>query len=371
MSIRKRAWKTARGEARESWIVDYFDQDRKRAIKTFPSRKEAREWETTMRGEVREKRHVIASKSLTVAEAGAEWLKAVEHGRDDREPAEKATLRGYKHHLDAYIAPAMGTKKLTDLAKADVVTFRNELLTKLTRATAKKVLQSLKGILSEMVHQDRVGINVASAVKIGIGGRHAEEVEIPSIADIKAIRAKAKELPLVRRGMIETAIHTGMRVSEIRGLPWAAVDLKLGTIEVRQRADEYGVIGPPKSKAGKRTITLPDDLVSLLKELRLQAGKNELVFPTEAGTPWLLSNFYARVWTKLLTNAGVKAFGFHCLRHFHASMLIDSDANPKEIQTELGHSSIQMTYDLYGHLLKSKDGNARQKDRAEALAKRL
>lgn len=371
MSVRKRTWKTSKGEHREAWLVDYFDQNRSRAVKTFATRTEARAWETSMRVEVREKRHVIASKSLTVAEAGTEWLKAVEHGRDERDPAEKATLRGYKHHLDRYIAPAIGKKKLADLAKADVVAFRNDLLKTLTRTTAKKVLQSLKGILSEMVFQDRVGINVASAVKIGIGGRHVEEVEIPSIADIKLIRAKAKELPLIRRGMIETAIHTGMRVSEIRGLPWAAVDLKAGTIEVRQRADEYGVIGPPKSKAGKRSITLPADLVSLLKELRLQAGKNELVFPTEAGTPWLLSNFYARVWTKLLTDAGVKTVGFHSLRHFHASMLIASGANPKDIQVEMGHSSIQMTFDLYGHLFKGKDEEQRRKERAENLASQL
>jgi integrase len=59
-----------------------------------------------------------------------------------------------------------------------------------------------------------------------------------------------------RRPFIVTAIFTGMRLSELRGLRWSDVDLEAGIIHVRQRADAWGTIGPPKSKAGKRDIPL-------------------------------------------------------------------------------------------------------------------
>ena len=64
-------------------------------------------------------------------------------------------------------------------------------------------------------------------------------------------------------------------------------------------------------------------------------------------------------------------YNFHALRHFHASMLIADGANPKEVQVEMGHNSIQVTYDLYGHLFKDEDADRRRKERSERLAELL
>ncbi|TGP55763.1 site-specific integrase [Mesorhizobium sp. M2D.F.Ca.ET.225.01.1.1] len=394
MSVRKRKWTTAKGEAKTAWVVDYKDQNGVRALRTFDKQGEAKAFETTMRGEVRDKKHVVRSKSLTVAEAGDEWIKAVTQGRGDRGPAEASTLRQYKQHLKDYIKPMLGTVKLSDLAKPDITRFRTDLLAKLSRAMAKKVLQSLKGILSEMQHQDQVMVNVAATVQIGTG-RHKEDVTVPSIADIKAILAKLDELALQpnkrwaeawhkRRAFLATAIHTGMRASELRGLPWAAVDLKAGTIEVRQRADESGDIGAPKSKAGRRTINIPASLVAILRAWKLRAGGHDLVFATTEGTPESLPNIFNRAWKPIQIEAGVcdptgekdeddkpimePRYNFHALRHFHASMLIADNANPKEIQVELGHSSIQITYDLYGHLFEDEHAGRRRQERSERLA---
>lgn len=401
MSIRKRTWTNAKGEEKTAWVVDYKDQNGARAIRTFKTRGEAKEFETTMRGEVRDKRHVIASKSITVAEAGEEWLKAVEHGRGDRDPAEASTLRQYRQHLEDYIKPALGTVKLADLSKTDVVKFRTDMLARLSRAMAKKVLQSLKGILSEMQHQDHVAVNVAATVKIGNSGRHKEDVVVPTIADIKVILAKLDELAaqsnkrwadawVKRRAFLVTAIHTGFRASELRGLPWDAVDLKTATVEVRQRADENGVIGPPKSKAGRRVVSIPGDLVSILREWKLKAGKHTLVFANAEGNAESLPNIFNRAWKPIQLAAGVcdprkdgngnvtrdkdgkpvmePRYNFHSLRHFHASMLIADNANPKEVQAEMGHSGIQVTYDLYGHLFNDEDADKRRKERSERLA---
>ncbi|RWL47200.1 MAG: site-specific integrase [Mesorhizobium sp.] len=400
MSIRKRTWKTAKGEAKSAWVVDYKDQAGVRALRTFDKKGEAVEFETTMRGEVRDKKHVVRSRSITVAEAGKEWLKAVAHGRGERGPAEASTLRQYTQHFEDYIEPLLGKERLSDLSKADVTKFRTDMLSRLSRATAKKVLQSLKGILSEMQFQDQIAINVAATVKIG-QGRHKEDVVVPSIADIKAILTKLDELAgqshkrwaaawAKRRAFLATAIHTGLRASELRGLPWAAVDLKAASTEVRQRADEKGLIGPPKSKAGRRTIPIPAALVTVLREWKLRAGGHDLVFATTEGNAESLANIFNRAWRPIQIEAGIcdpkrdeagdvvrdeegapimePRYNFHALRHFHASMLIADNANPKEVQVELGHSSIQVTYDLYGHLFKDEDAGRRRQERSERLA---
>lgn len=115
-------------------------------------------------------------------------------------------------------------------------------------------------------------IHSAEQVKIRTGsGRHTEEVQIPEPDDIRAILTTlnlfAEGDPLWRRwrGFMETAIHTGMRMSELRGLPWSSVDFDAGTITVRQRSDRRGVIGSPKSKAARREIPIPDSLVQRLR----------------------------------------------------------------------------------------------------------
>ena len=271
MAVRKRTWTKPNGETGEAWVVDYKSSG-KRHLKTFPTRKEAVAFSNKAGVEISEGRHVADSVSITVAEAAAIWIKAVELGRGDNPPAEYGTLRPYRSNLKHHILPAMGKLRLNQLTRANVATFRDHLLAKLSRAMAKKVLTSFKGILSEAEARGYVVGNVAKSVKIGGKGRHKEPIAIPSKADVKAIMAKLDEWATDKtwrrwRALIATAIYTGLRASEIRGLPWDAVDLKAGTITVKQRADERGVIGSPKTLSSRRTISIPSFLVTMLRAM--------------------------------------------------------------------------------------------------------
>lgn len=107
------------------------------------------------------------------------------------------------------------------------------------------------------------------------------EVDYPSPEEIKAIIA---HLPDRYRPLLLTAAFTGLRASELRGLCWPDVDLKLSKLHVRQRADRYNKIDKPKSEAGERTIPLPPMVVNTLREwkLRCPKGEHNLVFPTGA-----------------------------------------------------------------------------------------
>ena len=322
-----------------------------------------------------------------MARAAEDWIKAVKIGRADRDrgPAEPATLRQYRYHLDHYILPALGREKLSKLTKERVKKFRADLLGKISRALARKVLTSLKGLLNEAVDSKKLALNPAAGIKVGFSEEEAEEVVIPEKKDIGRLlveldrRAEQDSQQRAaswrrRRAMVATAIHTGVRASELRGLPWSAIDFKAGKITISQKADENGTVKrKTKSKAGKREINIPTELVAILKDWRGDRVPTGLVFPTSTGRPENHANIHNRCWRPLLKATGLagKEYEWHHLRHFHASMLIDAGANPKEVMVEMGHSSIKITYDLYGHLFRDEAADKARAARADLMASKL
>jgi len=158
-----------------------------------------------------------------------------------------------------------------------------------------------------------------------------------------------------------TAIFTGLRASELRGLRWADVDLKRNELHVRQRADYYRVMGALKSGAAERTIPLAPMLVNTLREWKLACPKGEL--PNGIGRIESHANIVnrgfipAQIATGVITTNGkAKYTGLHSLRHFYASRCINRRVDGglelplKVVQARLGHASVQMTADCYGHL---------------------
>jgi integrase len=194
-------------------------------------------------------------------------------------------------------------------------------------------------------------------------------VDIPSREEIRAI---VGALQGAWRPILLTAIFTGLRASELRGLRWADVDLKKGELHVRQRADRYNVIGQPKSEAGERTVPLPPIVANALRELRLTCPVGaDIVFVSSRGHVRSRSNIVFYGWHPAQVAAGVvtpdgaaKYPGLHALRHFYASWCINRREDgglgltPKLVQERLGHSTISMTLDVYGHLFPRGDDGA-------------
>src|SRR5689334_9516958 len=110
MSVRKRAWKTAKGEERAAWVVDYVEQNGTRKLKTFKRKKEADAFAATANVEVREGTHVADSDSITVSEAGALWIASAE-----KAGLERTTLDQYRQHLRLHIEPVLGRTLLSRL----------------------------------------------------------------------------------------------------------------------------------------------------------------------------------------------------------------------------------------------------------------
>ena len=161
------------------------------------------------------------------------------------------------------------------------------------------------------------------------------------------------------------AAFTGLRASELRGLRWQDVDLKKSELHVRQRADRYNEIGSPKSADSERTVPFGSFVTNTLREWKLK-HPGKLVFGTSKDNVVEHSNLVkASIFpASPLRDGKPKYTGLHALRHFYASWCIDRNMPGKVIQERMGHSSIVITMDIYGHLFPRGD-DAAEIDAAE------
>ncbi|MDX0581963.1 tyrosine-type recombinase/integrase [Sinorhizobium medicae] len=394
MSVRKREWTTPKGEKKSAWVADYTDQQGKRHLKTFKLKKEADAFAATASVEVRAGTHVADSASVTVEKAGQFWLATGEAAG-----LERSTINQRKRHLKFHIEPLIGQTLLSKLTVPAVRDFEDRLRGEgRSPAMIKKVLGSLGSVLSDAQERGLTVRNPAREMRARRKGdkrhegRHRARLrvgeDIPTREEIKAL---VGVLSGRWRPLLLVAIFAGLRSSELRGLRWQDVDLEGRTISVRQRADEFGEIGRPKSEAGERSIPVPPMVINALKEWKLgysrpvigrddegnpireDAKPNHLILANGNGKVESHANIVNRGLVPTMIAAGVtvdtgerdqegkpilkaKYTGLHALRHFYASWLINRQADGglelplKVVQERMGHSSITMTADTYGHL---------------------
>jgi integrase len=375
MSVRKRKWITSKGEAKEAWVVAYSQRDGehlRQHIKTFEKKKDADAYHATVKVDIRAGVHT--SGKHTLADAGAKWIV------DAEDRLEPATVESYQQHLNDHIIPFIGHVKLSQFTVPLVREFMDKLRQeKRSPAMIKRVIGDLGSILADAQERGWVAQNAVRSLSRRKKRREAERrqkhklevgVDIPSPEEIRVIIVHLKGR---WRPLILTAIFTGLRASELRGLIWPDVDLRKAVLHVRQRADKFNTIGKPKSASGQRDVPIPPGLLNVLREWKLICPKSELglVFPTGAGEIEYHSNIVTRGLVPAQIAAGVvtkngkaKYTGLHALRHFYASWCINRVEDGglglpiKIVQHRLGHASITMTSDIYGHLFPSGDDGA-------------
>ena len=393
MAVRKRRWRTRNGDMKEAWVVDDVDQEGDRHIESFQRKKDAEARAQQIGVDVRAGIHTALSKSITVAQATADWIRKVE--LDQRE---KSTVAQYRQHAK-HIGARLGNQKLARLTKPRIEAFCDDLLASISRPLARKVLTSFKSLLRDAHRRGNVAQNVAVDVKIGIDKRGLKKlkvgIDIPAPDEIKRLLGTVSGR---LRPLLITATFTGLRASEFRGLRWQDVDLHRSELHIHQRADRYNNIGKLKSESAQRTIPFGPLVRNTLREWKLEyprpfvAGVRQphqpehYVFPSPNGEIEHLSTI-ARALQTAMIQAGLtiaatdkngkpivdesgkpvlaaKYTGLHALRHFYASWCINSrqdgglELPPKVVQARLGHASIVMTLDTYGHLFPRGDDGA-------------
>jgi integrase len=375
MSVRKRVWTTRRGERKEAWTVDYAVNG-SRHLKTFERKKDADAYYAQVSVDVGKGIHIAPSKSITVAEAGKLWIKACEEAE-----LERATIDGYKQHLRLHLNPRLRSCKLSTLTVPLMRKFKDDLRADGRSSTrVRVVMASLSVLLADALERGLVATNAVRSMKKERTRRSKREqkqklkvgIDIPAPDEIKRL---IPHLPDKYRPLLLTAIFTGLRASELRGLRWEDVDLPHAKLHVRQRADRYNKIDKPKSESSERTVPLLPMVANTLREWKLQCpkgehGKLEFVFPTGTGEIEYHSNILqrglepAQIAAGLVDGKGKPKYALHALRHFYASWCINRVEDGglglplKMVQERLGHAALAMTADRYGHLFPTGDDGA-------------
>lgn len=380
-TVIKRAWIDARGKRKEAWRVSYNDQNGKRRFKQFSRKKDADAYELTAQWEVKQGTHTPDADSITIADAADLWVATADANGCDR-----GTLKSYGEMVRCHIKPLLGTEKLSRLSAPKVVAFADAMAATRSRAMASKAVRALSMIIGEAQRRGLVNQNVAHGVTVKRSTRDKRKAVIPPKAHLKALLEAADRMENEDPRMpslIRVVMFAGLRSSELRGLPLSAANLDGGGLTVSQRADRWGEIGAPKSEAGHRTIPIGPSLVSMLRRWKLRCPPSEagLMFPNERGQPMsqhrMIERFLAvQIEAGLAINTGRQhkggntlwkpLYGLHSLRHAAASAWINQGVDLKRLQVWIGHATIQLTIDTYGHLITDARGDAALASGAEA-----
>jgi integrase len=171
------------------------------------------------------------------------------------------------------------------------------------------------------------------------------------------------------RALVLVGAYGGLRIGELAGLRRSRVDLLRGTVDVAEIVTEVGGrlrVGPPKTRASRRTVGLPRAVVEeLAAHLATPAPPDAFVFTAPKGGPLRVIAFRARTWRPATRNSGLDGLRIHDLRHTAVALWIAAGANPKEVAARAGHTSVSFTLDRYGHLYPESDAALR--DRLDAI----
>jgi len=285
------------------------------------------------------------------------------------------TAARYRELLTNQIAPYLGAKLLQKLRPIEIEQWHNTLRTKgraggkggLAARTIGHAHRVLSKALSDAVRNELTTKNVATA-------HSAPKVPDEEMVIVRDVPQMIERLSGHRLQMIATvSLFTGMRLGEVLALKWSRVDLDKKLIQVREALEETKQHGTrlkaPKSRAGRRDITLPDFLTHTLRdhrkaqlELRMKLGigrlpDDALLFADIEGTP-LSRNAISAAWSNFAASIGMPELTFHALRHTHASQLIDAGVDIVTISKRLGHAKPDITLRIYAHLFSKDDGKA-------------
>lgn len=284
------------------------------------------------------------------------------------------TLETYRHHLK-HVRRNLGAARLQHLRPVHLMELYAKLLREgrgdgggLSARTVGHVHRILHRALGHAVQWGLVQQNAAD---------HVSPPPVPSaeLAVLSAAEARAILQKLSSRSiypLASLALATGMRRGELCALRWQDVDLDRAKLRVEQSLEQTGVglrFKAPKTRHGRRTISLPPSAVAELRayrkaqqEQRLllgmgKAAADTLVFATWDGTP-RSPNALTKEWTVAMRGLGIPNLTLHSLRHTHASHLIAAGMDVLTVSRRLGHGSPNVTLSVYGHLFSNTDDQA-------------
>lgn len=332
----------------------YLAREGKKVRKTFAREAEARSWRADAltaanRGTLR----MVRRDGRTLSGALSEFIDGMKAGTvrpKNRAAYKPNTIRSYERAVTNHLAHSdLGALKVADVQRQDVQEFADELLAAgLAPGSVSNALNPLQAFYRRALDRGQLGYNPAERIDLP-AQTNARPTRIAAPTEAAALIAA---LPETERALWATAFYAGLRRGELMALRCVDIDLGRSLISVERSWDQGEGAIDPKSVSSRRTVPLLAILRDYLDELLLRTGRGgeALLFGRTDQSPFAPMTIHKRA-TKAWKKAKLEPITLHHCRHTFASLLIDSGANPKAIQTFMGHSKIQTTFDTYGHLM--------------------
>jgi integrase len=345
-------------DCRPGYQAQVFSQgDGKTIRKTFRTLSDARAWRAETHRALR-LGMVRAPTRTTVAEAAAEWLRAanaeVVRTRNGQ-PYKPSALRSYEEALRTKVVPELGHVRLSAVTRASVQDLVDNLIASgLKPSTIRNAILPLRAIYRRAVSRSEVLVNPTLGLALPAVRARRDRIARPAEAT-----ALLDALTPQDQVVWATALYAGLRRGEIKGLRWRDVDFDHGLIRVEQSWDDKAGPVDPKSRAGRRRVPLAKPLRIHLAAHRLRSfdGEEDLVFG-RSGSRAIHTDALVRRARRAWRKHGLEPIGLHECRHTYAAFMIAAGVNAKALSAYMGHSSITMTLDRYGHLMPGHEGEA-------------
>ncbi|MGH9132195.1 MAG: tyrosine-type recombinase/integrase [Acidimicrobiales bacterium] len=351
MSIQARNTKTGR-----RYDVRLRDPDGRVYNRTFRTRKEAEAFEARQRAD-RSRGWWLDPRGadLTFEAVAKRWLAA--------NPAKRATTRATDETMvRVHLLPVIGSRRLGSLTQPDVQALVNAWANDAAPRTVRRQYGVLRAILAYAVGADWLGRSPCRGIKLPAVTNTRRHALSP-----KDVARVAEAMPPDYQAMVWLGAILGMRWSEVAALRVGRVDLlrkELTVAETLTRdAEGHPVVGPPKSAAGKRTLSLSDGLVDVLAQHLAHRGltaadPERYLFEAPEGAALRYSNWRARVWVPATMTAGCDGAGFHDLRRASATALVVGGVDIRTAQARLGHSDPRLTLGVYAQVVQEAERRA-------------
>jgi integrase len=326
----------------------YSPPERRTIRRTFATVAEARAWRTQAKAALARGR-LAAATSATLSEAAEEWLEAARVGvvrTRSGEPYKPSALRAYEEALRAKVLPALARRRLASIARADVQELVDRLVARgLAPSTVRNAVLPLRAIYRRAEARQQVLENPTLGLSLPALRARRERVARPSEA-----RALLAALPHTDRPLWACALYAGLRRGELQALRLCDVDLEAQVIRVERSFDSRAGPIEPKSRAGRRRVPLCAPLRGYLAGLAEERAPEALMFGRSDELPFAPGPLARRARTSW-ARADIAPLTLHQCRHTYAAYMIAAGVSAKALSSYMGHSSITVTLDRYGHLL--------------------
>ena len=356
IGLRQRHGRRCRGGRCEcSWEAFVYSRlDGKKIRKTFPTQAAARTWRAETIVSVR-RMLVRAPTSVTVGQAGRDWLRAADDGLIRTRSGDRykpSTLRAYEAALRLRVAPALGPRRLSEVTRNDVQDLVDRLVADGEQpATVVVTICSLRVIFKRALARGELAVNPVSGVQVPAVRGKRDRVAPPH-----ECASLLTALPERDRGLWATAMYAGLRRGELMALRIEDLDLDREVINVSRGWDTLE--GEITTKSGRSRVVPVSEVLRdhLERHLAQLAWAEGLVFGIGPWRPFNstpLAKRAERTWNRY----GLRRITLHECRHTFASLMIAAGVNAKALSSYMGHANISITMDRYGHLM---PGNERE-----------